>query len=238
MSFEIKWAADELTLRDDSSDEPQRVENDDDSIVQPSPRRRWLWGTLVAILIVVGVVTGVVIGSSPPVASSPTSASNEGNDESDPFSVTLSAEEIFLRSVSRKYGVEFDDKTSYQSKALKWVETFESLGFDGKIDEFRVLQRYALACIYYATNNVPNAYTQKNFKDHPLSGWLVETGWLVDDDECEWMGVRCDDEGAVVELNMRNNILSGTFPPEAAYLKSLRLLDLYNNQMYNPGAGK
>jgi hypothetical protein len=40
-----------------------------------------------------------------------------------------------------------------------------------------VLQFYALVCLYFSTNGVPNAITDILFGTD-LSGWTVSSGWL------------------------------------------------------------
>ena len=50
-------------------------------------------------------------------------------------------------------------------------------------------------------------------------------------DPCQdmWYGIKCSEEGRVIEINLFNNSLSGQLPPEIGNLTSLQSLRLYNN---------
>ncbi|CAM9141724.1 unnamed protein product, partial [Choristocarpus tenellus] len=46
-----------------------------------------------------------------------------------------------------------------------------------------------------------------------------------------WYGVRVDDQGWVIEINLRENNLKGTVPEALGDLPALRQLDLSFNQL-------
>jgi len=96
----------------------------------------------------------------------------------------------------------------------------------------KVIQQYALACLYYATDEVPNV------NNTDPNDWASSRGWLDSPNECSWANVKCDEiEGfdAVRVLNLDGNNLSGEIPPELVLLKeSLKRLDLSENKNYNP----
>lgn len=134
---------------------------------------------------------------------------------------------------ARFHGVEFKDPTSYQSLAVKWVEQTARLGVH---TPERLVQRYALACIYYATNGVENIYTKAIFKNTPTRKWIDESGWLVADNECDWYRITCDKNGWVTNIELYSNRLTGQFPPEVALLHdTLEVVDLYQNMVHNSG---
>ena len=64
--------------------------------------------------------------------------------------------------------------------------------------------------------------------------WAHEPGeyaWSYPDlNECEWIGVECDD-GAVTSINWARRQLTGTVAPELALLTNLRNLDLAQNEI-------
>lgn len=128
----------------------------------------------------------------------------------------------------------FNDSNSYQSRALNWVVgSCPNCGRDGK----RIMQRFVLACIYYATNNVRNTLTDAVNNGNAIGQWRRKDGWITTADECTWSGVECNDSGYVDSIILRDNRLSGTFPAETKYLQdSLEILDLTKNSMYNDGA--
>lgn len=127
----------------------------------------------------------------------------------------------------------FNDSNSYQSRALEWVVgSCPNCGRDGA----RIIQRFVLACIYYATNNVANPLTRAA-NGGGIGTWRINSGWVGSSDECTWYGVECNDSGYVDYINLRENKLSGTFPSETKLLAgSLKVLDLTKNSMYNDGS--
>jgi hypothetical protein len=142
-------------------------------------------------------------------------------------------------SNARFGGTEFDESTSYQSKALEWLVTKSSSIYDRQsnlgVEEF-VLQLFALSCLFYSTNNVPNAITDIWSSDP--QGWTSSEGWLesISSGGCNWSGVFCDNDGFVEKLSLPEYGLTGSIPPEIVYLKrSLTYIDLYNNAVYNSG---
>jgi len=166
-------------------------------------------------------------------------ASNNKNNDSDssnsPASATpVPTSEVFdiILSHARYHGVEFNDPNSYQSLAARWVEDTAQLGVHSPQ---RLVQRYVLACIYYATNGVPNAHTELVFgAGNPVRTWIDESGWLVDDDECTWYRITCNDNKEVTKIELHENRLTGQMPAETALLKnSLQVMDLYSNMIHN-----
>jgi hypothetical protein len=142
-------------------------------------------------------------------------------------------------------GAEFEDPNSYQSQALLKTEAQE--GVETFTDE-KLTQYYALYCIYNATNQVPNAITDMDprFDGVPFPRWLVETGWdQTNLDPCDgWFGIACDAQGRVTTIDLFENLLTGSFPPEVTLLAldgpfatgagNLYRLDVYKNEfLYN-----
>ena len=76
--------------------------------------------------------------------------------------------------------------------------------------------RDTLVALYQATNG---AKWQKNFN------------WLSDKPIGTWYGVTTDNSGRVVELDLSENGLSGTMPPELGNLTELEWLYLHSNQL-------
>eukprot|EP00522_Entomoneis_paludosa_P007891 CAMPEP_0172446544 /NCGR_PEP_ID=MMETSP1065-20121228/6119_1 /TAXON_ID=265537 /ORGANISM="Amphiprora paludosa, Strain CCMP125" /LENGTH=664 /DNA_ID=CAMNT_0013197689 /DNA_START=176 /DNA_END=2170 /DNA_ORIENTATION=- len=139
----------------------------------------------------------------------------------------------FLRPKLPDGGLSLDHADSYQSVALDWVQ---SNHVGGEHNAQRILQRFALACIYYATYSIATPYTNQEVGDGIIFGWLSSTRWMADPDECTWKGIVCNGEGVVTEIDLSENFLTGMFPPEVALLKdSLVRLDLFLNFFYNVG---
>lgn len=76
--------------------------------------------------------------------------------------------------------------------------------------------RAALATLYEATRG---------------ERWKADTAWLTNAPLEEWHGVETDAAGRVVGLNLRDNRLLGTIPPEVANLSALKRLNLSQNEL-------
>ncbi len=74
----------------------------------------------------------------------------------------------------------------------------------------------ALTALYNATNG---------------DNWKRNRNWLSDTHISEWYGVTTDADGRVVRLNLYNNNLSGTIPPELGSLSNLLSFSLSHNQL-------
>ena len=95
-------------------------------------------------------------------------------------------------------GSEFDDPDSYQSQSLSWLENSNT---EGLSDE-RIIQRYALACIFYATNEVETIFTIDQFGEGNTPPWETSTRWVTNRNECEWARISCDEENYVTILDL------------------------------------
>ena len=78
----------------------------------------------------------------------------------------------------------------------------------------RESDREALVALYNATDG-PN--------------WLDNGNWLSDAPVGEWTGVKTDDDGRVIGLDLYENQLSGEIPPELGNLANLEVLYLDGN---------
>ena len=74
--------------------------------------------------------------------------------------------------------------------------------------------REVLIALYEATNG---------------AGWTNNTNWLSEKPLETWFGVGTDSNGRITELNVKDNNLSGTIPPELGLLSKLTLLNLSDN---------
>jgi Leucine rich repeat len=105
-----------------------------------------------------------------------------------------------------------------QMKALDWIANRDTLRLEP--DAGHLLQRYALAVLYFATTEL---------------GWKRELNWLAPVHECEWSGeggVRtCDTDRRVTDVSLWNN-LKGTLPVELGALSKLQILYLARNHLY------
>jgi hypothetical protein len=151
----------------------------------------------------------------------------------------------YIVSISINGGNEFLFPATYQSKALNWILTQQLPSLPNLTMEQQSKQLYALGCLYYSTSGVANLATDKfwlpNLPDGitRLPEWLDDDGWMTDAAAlCSgWYGIVCDDNNRVGAIELRDNRLSGSIPPELALLKeSLWYLDVRDNLVANIGA--
>lgn len=161
-----------------------------------------------------------------------------------PTDAPVSGTQAKLSTFALSNGAEFEDTTSYQYKALKQTES--QIGVDSFTDA-KLVQYYALYCIFFATNGVPNVITDADprFEGIPFPNWLITTGWEATDiDPCDWYGIICDAESRVSIIDLFENLLTGSFPPEVVLLSldgpfstgagNLFRIDLFRNEfLYN-----
>ena len=146
-----------------------------------------------------------------------------------------------IDSIARDTGNDIVEENSYQSRAKNWVLTQDLPIEDGSTMtmEQQATQLYALACIYYSTYSVKSDWTDAHFgPDVAVPGWYSSRGWLESaKDVCSnWHGLSCNDEGRVSKIQLDTNGLTGSFPPETAFLhETLTTIDLYNNMLHNSG---
>jgi len=124
----------------------------------------------------------------------------------------------------------FDNRNSPQYLALHWMAHEDVLRYTPDDDRWikKIIQRYALAVIYYSTDGL---------------SWNKKLLFLSNYDECNWnrenIGFfegagHCDEEGFITALTLWSNDLKGALPPEIGALSSLKTLALFNNNLNMP----
>jgi len=132
----------------------------------------------------------------------------------------------YLAAVNTNGENAFSDDQSVESSALNWLVTVDPLQLDPTVeaDQFRLQQRYALLTVWFAS----------------AVQWNDETGWVADEDECQWYGVSCEardlggeigTQNVVVVLNLVDNNLQGPLPADIALLDSATGLVLAGNTL-------
>lgn len=151
-----------------------------------------------------------------------------------------------------------NDGASYQSKAMNaaknaltdsaklasFIDENPSFGSNFDWDEKHVKNFYGAATIFYSTNGVSNDIIEELEDDNfELSGWTNQEDWTTNPDYCSWFGIKCflnidtteaiaeqTREQNIIEIELFNNTLMGTWPLEIALLgESLATIDLYDN---------
>ena len=133
--------------------------------------------------------------------------------------------EFLSTNVALQGGQEFEDSSTYQSKALAFLQTLALASNE------EYVPYYALACVYYSTYGVPTSLGEASSLSL-LPGWQASSGWVTKDKPvCGWWGVWCDNK-AIFRLDLSSNRLIGTLASEIQLLApSLRSLDLSSNPL-------
>ena len=129
-----------------------------------------------------------------------------------------------LMAASSDEGMSLLDINSPQFHAYAWLAGDVSSSQEATTySTERVLQRYALGVLYFATNGV---------------NWSMSDGWLTSEDECTWYGISgCQDANTdkIISIELKGNELVGTIPPELfEFIPTLVVLNLATNDLKGP----
>lgn len=155
-----------------------------------------------------------------------------------PTTLTTCDIEAVIREVAIYGGSEFQDQGSYQSQALAWLLGSPSACAYSRM---QLIQRYAMACIYYSTFAVRTVATDAFLGTGVTpAGWDRADAWLSSsangDDVCGWYGLECDSEFRVTAIHLGDNYLTGSFPREVTLVnETLTNLTLSANPVFNDG---
>jgi len=174
---------------------------------------------------------------------------------STPVANELPYDEILLLLLLKTHTSLHDLETpgTPQNNAIWWLTDKDAVQLQ-LVPSLNLLQQYALAVLYYSTccntcngkndeyvalidNTDSECQQQGGTADPHLSditnSWNNDRYWMSGRSVCDWYGVVCDNNNNIIELNLSQNNLRGTIPPELVILAgSLRVLDLGNNQLH------
>ena len=187
---------------------PPHTYNGHEASSNSKPTRRcskgfWIWTALIL------VVSGVSLALSLTLTRNKDNSSDQGSkgDLSD-----ISGDDYYeyLYQTIGQNSKFWVDPSSAQASAAEWLSYQDNLYTQ---DIPTLIQRYALVVLYYSTG-------------------AVDRDWLVQGvSECDFDGIRCDQEGVVTGLHLTQRALSGPLPPEIGLLDSLTLLNLKLNRL-------
>merc|ERR1712087_650138 len=104
------------------------------------------------------------------------------------------------------------------------------MGMQIEVTNIKIIQRYALACLYFASHG---------------ESWKNNYSFLSGKNECEWNEIDnkglmngaggCEPDGHTIKIiSLWNNNLLGHIPREVSLLTNLRVLSVYDNQLKGP----
>ena len=108
-----------------------------------------------------------------------------------------------------------DDTATPEELALQWLIEDDPLQLSVETNQTtRLLQRYALAALYYSSNG---------------EFWtLLNNGWLGSDDECDWRGIFCN-ASIVTEIELSQPISMALSLQMLHFCQTSQLIDLADN---------
>jgi hypothetical protein len=178
----------------------EEIKSNTNFVAKSSKRRGYVLGLglLGLMILLIGLIVAAVVDNPEKRANKPVP------------NVTAALHAIALNGPA-----DFEDESSYQFAAM-WnilpdANVHETYSYD------RLQQRYAMYCLYHATN--------------PKRTWVENKGWKrMGMDECKWYGVTCEpDENMVTRIELKSNGLGGTIPEEVLLIPKLQVLNVNSN---------
>jgi hypothetical protein len=179
----------------------------------------WVTG-LALIVACIGAVVSIVVSlmKLDPPATPPSDSPSASPTFSEGFLVELIQ--------SRSPTTSFVKSTSAQSRALDWM--LSSDPYTLPLEDDRLVQRFALATLWYSTNSAPSYIDETN--------WWDQGGWLAPVNECEWdefgdgkKDLICNTNNELIAIKLSDDDLSGHLPAELGLLSQLEHLELSFN---------
>ena len=202
------------TLGAKSAKKRQVDSEDVHDVLSKSYPRRYILLSIVCYLLVPSLIIGITV----PLVRRRRRCRNCDVTLAPTSSPPLSVETLktLLVHVSSDEGDAIMAENSPQSQAFDWLVAESS---SRSMAETRMIQRYALATLYFATEG---------------DLWFVKSSWLSANDECGWFSTDqevCNPDGELINLSLAYNSLRGELPKEVGLLTSLKILDLTGNTL-------
>eukprot|EP00980_Cylindrotheca_fusiformis_P031196 scaffold25949_cov137-Cylindrotheca_fusiformis.AAC.3 len=196
-----------------------------DHIDDSSEEKRTLFGVprkvgfgLVALLVIsiIAIAVGVLRSKGDDSeVTAPTEAPKDLSTAPTEAPKDLSKMESLARVVLPGVDIFDLDQTASQYLALKWLAYDDSRNLTVQDDSTELLERFSLASLYYATGG---------------ENWIYHLGWLGSTVHC-WYPINCDENDRVFNLNLGNNNLFGTLPPEIGNFRNARFVNVASNSI-------
>jgi hypothetical protein len=168
---------------------------------------------------------------TPPVSTSKNSTSSPS-----PTPIEVSMLTTFINNITLSGRNISASGVTSEDLALKWMHAHDfNISSTTSTGQFRLRQRFALLALWFQ-------------QDVTSSSWNNISGWLVDDNECNWFGVLCVSMNisgiALVqnvvtgidffdeESDFYGNSFTGILPTDMGQLSNIRHLDFSHNMLY------
>lgn len=168
--------------------------------------RRPLVYWALAVVAVVAIVCGGILA---------TASSNNDQPHLDEMVPTMTPSMAPTSVMNALYPFKtLEDLSAAQYNATVWITMEDALEFKTTTQE--LLERHALATLYFGLNNNNNS---------------TLIGWLSNDHHCQWESVKCNNDTAVIALDLHDRRLVGSMPAEIGRLSNLEELSLGKNRI-------
>lgn len=223
---------------------PEAIEYNPDAKPSRIKNRRFRFYTAMVAIILVIMIVGIAVGA---IMNASKAVENESILSRPSLSPTLVPTPAFYvdavgDTIFSLVGDKMFDSGTPYSAAAEWIAKDDPMQLVA--NDRNIAQRYLLAMLFFTWNGlgwnecVPTddpddveckatcfeaVYAEDDFE-------CDRRRWLSNSHECEWLGVFCSDDGAVVKgLELIGNNLRGTIPTEITSLDHLEQLSLIEN---------
>jgi hypothetical protein len=158
------------------------------------------------------------------------------------FQISRSSQ--FVESLSQY----FDMTDPVHQKTTDWITNIDTYKFEESTSEGRMLQRYILAYLYFATTQNNKTWLSCNINEKneecdfakivslngttPVEGFVKAYSWLSSRTECEWGGLSCNDRSDLTDIDLTGQQIDSTLPSEIALLSTMTSLRLASNYFH------
>lgn len=187
-------------------------------------KRRYLRrGIILFILLVIVVVVPVVVVQSNSEGVTVEVNATDSPSEAPSMAPTTSNFAQLLSTIEGLYGEDstlfeerFSDEESPQFRAAVWAANEAPIGLTG--DDPRMINRYALATLYFATNGDDWVNCGRDSTNCDAT-----QEWLTADSECDWYAIECADpdngDYSIIKIFFRKYLQFDLHAPHKPYLR-------------------
>ena len=206
--------------------------NNTDALRDPASFAQLCWKWKYLILFVMLCVGGAIAG----VSIWATSVSDPPSPVTDSPTVgpTLDLRQTgILQTLEQHVNItHLEDQNSPQARALEWLlfNDTNNVVQSESVPPLVILERYALAVLWYSTNGTPPWENQLQFlTESHVCDWN-DGSQVYSSNVLDTYGVYCE-ESHVTHIRLSRNGLVGTIPSELSLLSNLQVLGLENNTL-------
>jgi hypothetical protein len=183
--------------------------------------------SIVAMVLGVGVVGILLLTSEVKVLQTASNSSSEAT----PANTTISSrQDIYRTIIGSISGLDaLDAHSTPEHMAWQWIANKDSAQIDPEKAKYgTIIERYIAALLFFATDG-HNWKNQLQFlSQKPVCEWN-EFAKVASSSDSMMQGIRCNDDGQIIRVDLPYNNLAGALPWELAGLESLQFFSAPRN---------